>query len=98
MRVTYVDLETGLPAEAAERVKAKIKALEDENARLRQENEELKQKVSSLEEENEKLRMSVKELRTFYETQLDDVRKQLDDVRLEVQAVKAGKNSTLETL
>jgi len=89
MRVTYVDLETGLPAEAAERVKARLRMLEEENARLRQENEELKQRVSSLEEENEKLRMSIKELRTFYEAQLDDIKRQIDEVRLEVQAARA---------
>jgi len=38
--------------EVAERIKRWFKALEDENVKLKRENEELKQRVSDLESEN----------------------------------------------
>jgi len=44
-----IDGETGLPLEVAGRIKARLKALEDENAKLREENEELKRRVGEIE-------------------------------------------------
>ena len=54
--IQRIDRELDLPVHAAKRIKEKIKILEGENAKLRQENEELKQKVSSLEFENQLLK------------------------------------------
>jgi hypothetical protein len=48
-RVEIIDPETGMPVEIAERIKQRLKALEDENARLRMENEELKQRIGEIE-------------------------------------------------
>jgi len=52
----WIDGETGLPVEVAEKIKERFKALEEENLRLKQENEQLKQKVSDLESENQSLK------------------------------------------
>ena len=68
------DGETGLPIEISEKIKAKIKALEDENARLR--------------EENMKLRMMIQEMREFYEVRLNEIKNQLDDISLDLQIIK----------
>jgi len=48
-RVEIIDPETGMPVEVAERIKQRLRALEDENARLRMENEELKRRVGEIE-------------------------------------------------
>jgi len=73
--MTWVDGETGLPLEAAEKIKQKIRMLEDENARLR--------------EENEKLRITIQELRAFYEARLSEINKRLDDLGLDLQVVRS---------
>jgi hypothetical protein len=44
-----IDGETGLPVEVAERIKQRLKALEDENMRLREENEILKRRIDEIE-------------------------------------------------
>jgi regulator of replication initiation timing len=46
--MSWIDGETGLPLEAIEKIKAWIKRLEEENARLREENEKLGQKIQIL--------------------------------------------------
>ena len=74
-RVEILDYETGLPLEAAERIKQRIKKLEEENMRLR--------------EENMKLRMMIQEMREFYETRLNEVKNMLDEIGLDLQAVKS---------
>jgi len=48
-RVEIIDPETGLPVEVAERIKQRLRALEDENAKLREENEALKQRIGEIE-------------------------------------------------
>jgi len=58
----WIDGETGLPMEAAEKIKRRFKALEDENLKLKRENEQLKQRVSDLESENQSLRDQVSSL------------------------------------
>ena len=45
----WIDGETGLPVEVAEKIKERFKALKDENLKLKRENEQLKQRVSDLE-------------------------------------------------
>jgi hypothetical protein len=47
--MAWIDGETGLPLEIAEKIKARFKILEDENARLRMENEVLKQRIGEIE-------------------------------------------------
>jgi hypothetical protein len=47
--MAWIDGQTGLPIEIAERIKQRLRALEDENARLRMENEELKRRVGEIE-------------------------------------------------
>ena len=48
-RVEILDYETGLPLEAAEKIKQKIRMLEEENARLREENMRLRDRITLLE-------------------------------------------------
>ena len=59
----WIDGETGLPVEAAEKIKEKFKALEEENLKLKQENEQLRQRVSDLEFENQSLKDQTSSLR-----------------------------------
>ena len=47
--MSWVDGETGLPLEAAEKIKQKIRMLEEENARLREENMRLRDRITLLE-------------------------------------------------
>jgi len=54
----WIDGETGLRMEVAEKIKKKFRDLEDENVKLKQENEKLKQKVSDLESEEPELKGS----------------------------------------
>ena len=58
----WIDGETGLPVEVAEKIKERFSALEEENLRLKRENEQLKQKVSDLESENQSLKDQISSL------------------------------------
>ena len=70
MPIHTFDNETGLPVEVAERIKARLRALEDEDARLKEENmklntiiQEATEKIKALEDENARLRAENEELR-----------------------------------
>jgi regulator of replication initiation timing len=47
--MSWIYGETGLSLEAIEKIKAWIKRLEEENTRLREENEKLGQKIADIE-------------------------------------------------
>jgi len=55
----WIDGETGLPVEVAQKIKERFRTLEEENSELRKENDQLKQRISELEEENQKLKEQV---------------------------------------
>jgi hypothetical protein len=48
-RIEIIDPETDLPIEVAEKIKRRLKTLEDENARLRAENDELRRRIDEIE-------------------------------------------------
>lgn len=58
----WIDGETGLPVEVAQKIKERFRTLEEENSELRNENDQLKQRISELEEENQKLKEQVSSL------------------------------------
>lgn len=60
--MSWIDGKTGLPSEAAEKIKTIVRKLEEENETLRKENEVLEKKVQQLEEEKQFLAQKVSEM------------------------------------